>query len=151
MARMHARRRGSSGSKKPLTKEKPAWVTLDPKEVEELVVKLGNEGKTMAMVGLVLRDQYAIPSVKIMTGKTISQIFKERKLSTRLPEDLQNLMKRAVSLNEHVKKNPKDRHNKRGLNNIESKIRRLVKYYARMGSIPEGWKYSLDTAKLEIE
>ena len=70
---------------------------------------------------------------------------------TRLPEDMQNLMKRAVSLNEHVKLNPKDLHNKRGLALIESRIRRLAKYYGREGMIPEGWKYSLDTAKLEIE
>jgi len=124
---------------------------MDSAEIEGLVAKLGGEGKTAAMVGLILRDQYAIPSVKIATGKTIGQIFREKKLSTRLPEDLQNLMKRAVSLNEHVKKNPKDLHNKRGLNLIESKIRRLVKYYGREGMIPEGWKYSLDTAKLEIE
>ena len=124
---------------------------MDSAEIEGLVAKLGGEGKTAAMVGLILRDQYAIPSVKIATGKTIGQIFREKKLSTRLPEDLQNLMKRAVSLNEHVKKNPKDLHNKRGLNLIESKIRRLVKYYGLEGMIPEGWKYSLDTAKLEIE
>jgi small subunit ribosomal protein S15 len=151
MARMHARRRGSSGSKKPIVKDKPSWVTMDAKEIEELVVKLGSEGKGSAMVGLILRDQYAIPSVRLSTGKTIGQIFRERKLVTRLPEDMQNLMKRAVSLNEHVKRNPKDLHNKRGLALIESRIRRLVKYYSREGMIPEGWKYSLDTAKLEIE
>ena len=151
MARMHARRRGSSGSKKPIVKDRPEWVTMDAKEIEDLVVKLGNEGKGSAMVGLILRDQYAIPSVRVTTGKTIGQIFRERKIVTRLPEDLQNLMKRAVSLNEHVKRNPKDMHNKRGLANIESKIRRLVKYYGREGMIPDGWKYSLDTAKLEIE
>ena len=151
MARMHARRRGSSGSKKPMTKEKPAWVTMESDEIVELIVKLGNEGKTSAMVGLILRDQHAIPSVKIMTGKTIGQIFKEKKIATRLPEDLQNLMKRAVSLNEHTSKNPKDLHNLRGLHLIESKIRRLVKYYGREGMIPKGWTYSLDTAKLEIE
>ncbi len=151
MARMHARRRGSSGSKKPIVKEKPAWVTMDAKEIEDLVAKLGSEGKGSAMVGLILRDQYAIPSVRLSTGKTIGQIFRERKLVTRLPEDMQNLMKRAVSLNEHVKRNPKDLHNKRGLALIESRIRRLVKYYGREGMIPEGWKYSLDTAKLEIE
>jgi small subunit ribosomal protein S15 len=134
-----------------MVKEKPAWVTMDGKEIEDLVEKLGSEGKGSAMVGLILRDQYAIPSVRLCTGKTIGQIFKERKLVTRLPEDMQNLMKRAVSLNEHVKLNPKDLHNKRGLALIESRIRRLVKYYGREGMIPDGWKYSLDTAKLEIE
>jgi len=124
---------------------------MDAKEIEDLVAKLGSEGKGSAMVGLIIRDQYAIPSVRLFTGKTIGQIFRERKLVTRLPEDMQNLMKRAVSLNEHVKRNPKDLHNKRGLALIESRIRRLVKYYDREGRIPEGWKYSLDTAKLEIE
>ncbi len=34
---------------------------------------------------------------------------------------------------------------------MESKIRRLVKYYKREGIIPETWKYSLDTAALQVE
>jgi len=151
MARMHARRRGSSGSKKPFLKEKPSWVTIESKEVEEKIVKLANEGKTPAMIGTILRDSYAVPSVRLVTSKTVGQILAENKIASRLPDDLQNLMRRAVSLQEHVKKNPKDNHNKRGLNLIESKIRRLVKYYNREGRLPEGWKYSLETAKLEIE
>ena len=151
MARMHARRRGSSGSKKPFVKEKPAWVTIESKEVEELVLKLAGEGKSAAKIGLILRDSYAIPSVRLVTGKAIGQIIADNKLSGRLPEDLSDLMKRAVALEVHVRKNPKDAHNKRGLNLIESKIRRLVKYYSREGRLPAGWKYSLETAKLEIE
>ncbi|MDH4123094.1 MAG: 30S ribosomal protein S15 [Thermoplasmata archaeon] len=151
MARMHARRRGSSGSKKPYAKEKPSWASTDAKDIEEIITRLSNEGKTPAMIGIILRDNYSVPSVRLCTGKSLSQILSEKNLASRLPDDLQNLMKRAVSLNEHVKRNPKDNHNKRGLLLIESKIRRLVKYYGREGRLPEGWKYSLDTAKLEIE
>jgi len=151
MARMHARRRGSSGSKKPLIKQKPEWITMEPEEIEEIVQKLANEGKDTALIGLILRDQYGIPSVKLITNKSISKILKEREIYPRLPEDLQELMKRAVQLNDHLKKNPRDLHNKRGLHLIEAKIRRLSKYYDREGVLPEGWKYSLESAKLEIE
>jgi len=56
-----------------------------------------------------------------------------------------------VSLNGHVKKNKKDLHNERGLRLIEANIRRLTKYYKREGVIPETWKYSLDTAALQVE
>ncbi|MCX8203629.1 MAG: 30S ribosomal protein S15, partial [Nitrososphaeria archaeon] len=38
MARMHARKRGKSGSKRPISKSPPSWVTATPEEVEELVV-----------------------------------------------------------------------------------------------------------------
>ncbi|MEM3922582.1 MAG: 30S ribosomal protein S15, partial [Nitrososphaerota archaeon] len=33
MARMHARRRGKSGSKRPLSKAPPSWVKLTPEAV----------------------------------------------------------------------------------------------------------------------
>jgi len=151
MARIHARRRGSSGSKKPYLKEKPEWVTAEAGEVEEIILKLAKEGKDSAMIGMILRDQYAVPTVRLVTGKSISQILAEKELSPRLPDDLHELMRRAVRLNEHLRKNPRDRHNRRGLQLVESKIRRLVKYYDREGMLPDGWKYSLDTAKLEIE
>lgn len=148
---MHARRRGVSGSKKPDVKGRPEWVTQSAGEVEELVVKLAKDGKDPARIGLILRDQYAIPSVRSITDKSIAQIMNQNGLIPKLPYDLQNLMRRAVELNEHLKKNSRDLHNRRGLQLIESKIRRLVKYYSSEGLLPDGWKYSLDSAKLEIE
>ena len=129
----------------------PEWVQQSPEEVKELVVKLAGEGMTMAKIGLVLRDQYAVPNVRLAAGKSIRDILAEKDIKYDLPEDLQGLMKRAVQLNEHMKNNPKDRHNLRGQQLIESKIRRLVKYYKREGMIPETWQYSLDTASLQVE
>ena len=35
MARMHARRRGKSGSTRPLVTENPEWVPIGEKEIEE--------------------------------------------------------------------------------------------------------------------
>jgi small subunit ribosomal protein S15 len=151
MSRMHSQRKGSSGSKKPLVDKNPSWVQQSPEEITGLVVKLAGEGMTMAKIGLVLRDQYAVPNVRLAVGKSIREILVEKGIKYDLPDDLQGLMKRAVQLNEHVRNNPKDRHNLRGQQLIESKIRRLVKYYKREGVIPETWQYSLDTASLQVE
>lgn len=151
MSRMHSKRKGSSGSKRPLVTENPTWVQQTPEEVTDLVAKLAGEGMSMAKIGLVLRDQYAVPNVCLATGKSVKEICAEKGIKFELPEDLQSLMKRAVLLSGHVRGNPKDLHNMRGLRLIESKIRRLVKYYKREGVIPQNWTYALDTAALQVE
>ena len=51
MARMHARRKGRSGSS-PQTREKnPGW-SPKPKEVEKMVVELSSEGNTTSQIGI---------------------------------------------------------------------------------------------------
>ena len=90
MARMHARKRGRAGSKRPSTKTIPKWVRYKKDEVVKLVLKFANEGHASANIGLILRDQFGIPSVKIITGKTISEIMKENKIYPKYPEDLLN-------------------------------------------------------------
>ena len=151
MARMHARRRGRSGSKRPIVDKAPSWVQQSPSEVKDMVAKLSGEGVSMAKIGLILRDQHAVPNVKLVTGMSMKEICLEKGIKTKLPEDLSDLMRKAVRLSGHIKKNSKDRHNTRGLHLVESKIRRLVKYYKHEGILPEGWSYSIATAALQIE
>jgi small subunit ribosomal protein S15 len=151
MSRMHASRRGRSGSKRPLVDKKPGWVQQSPDEVKALVAKLAGEGVSMARIGLILRDQHAVPDVRLVTGMSMKEIYAEKGIKAELPEDLSDLMRKAVSLNGHIKSNPKDRHNIRGMQLVESKIRRLAKYYKREGILPEGWSYSIATAALQIE
>ena len=151
MSRMHSSRKGSSGSKRPLVDKNPEWVTQSAEEVKELAAKLAGEGKNMAMIGLILRDQHAVPNVRLATGMSMKEILEEKGIKPELPDDLSNLMKRAVEINKHVTANPKDLHNARGLHLVESKIRRLTKYYKREGLIPETWNYSMASAALEVE
>ena len=148
MARMYARKKGKSGSKKPTH---PAeWVEYKSGEVEKLVVKLGKDGLQPAMIGLVLRDQYGIPSVKDTTSKTILKILEENNVHAKIPYDLMNLLKKAVKLRDHMEKNKKDNISKHGLELLESKIRRLGKYYIKKKKLPEKWKYSYEEAKLLV-
>ncbi len=151
MARMHARRKGRSGSTKPLVKKSPEWVVLSASEIEEKVVELSKAGNSSARIGLIMRDQYGVPSVKLSTGKNIVQILNDNGITTKLPEDLSFLMRRAINLKKHLDENPKDIANRRGLQLVEAKIRRLVRYYQKNGRIPAEWKYSIKRAELEIK
>lgn len=151
MARVHTRGKGKSSSKRPLTKKNPDWVSLSGKEVEDLVVKYHRDGVGSAATGLRLRDQHAVPSVRLATGKRVEEILAAHKLTPEVPDDLMSLMKKAVNLDRHIVKNMKDLHNQHALHNVEAKIRRLVTYYQREGRLPASWRYSLSSAKLLVE
>ena len=151
MARMYSRKKGKSSSKQPLEKTKQSWLTHNAKEVELLVVKLAKEGNPSSMIGLVLRDSYGIPDVKVITGKSITQILVEKKLSSKIPEDLMALIKKSIRLRKHREENKQDMTSLRGLQLTESKIKRLVKYYKNIKKIPVDWKYDVKSIKLYAE
>ncbi|MFW9996282.1 MAG: 30S ribosomal protein S15 [Candidatus Odinarchaeota archaeon] len=150
MARMHSRRKGKSGSKKPVWTSKPSWITYGAEEIENLVVNKAKEGHPSAYIGVILRDSYGIPDVKRLTGKSINHIMKENSLAPRYPEDMLNLVSRAWNLRRHLTDNPKDLHSRRGLTLIESKIRRLVKYYRKAKVLPQDFKYEPQKAPLYL-
>jgi small subunit ribosomal protein S15 len=151
MARMHSRARGQSGSTRPASKTAPGWIDYKPREIEELVVTLFNQGHTQAEIGIILRDQYGIPRVKVVTGKTIEKILTEHKLTSDIPRDLLNLIKRSVSQEKHMKENKKDYTAKRGYQLTVSKIRRLTKYYIGNGKLPADWRYTPESAALLVK
>jgi small subunit ribosomal protein S15 len=153
MARVYSRKKGKSGSKKPMQKTAP-WVKLKKEEVEEIIVKLAKKGHSSAEIGLILRDQYGIPSVKIKElhmGEKIAKIMKKHKAYPPFPEDMYNLLKKAVLLTAHMQKNRRDYTSKRGLQITESKIRRLAKYYKKQKVLPADWRYDIDKAKLLVK
>jgi len=150
MARMYARKRGKSSSKRPPVKRPPEWFDKTPEWVVDKVVELAKSGHPPSMIGVILRDQYGVPLVKPIVGKKITQILKEHGLAPSLPEDLINLMRRAVRVRRHLEEHKKDLHSRRGLQLIESKIHRLVKYYKRKGVLPPDWKYDPEKAAILI-
>ena len=151
MARMYSRRKGKAGSHKPLQPTVPSWVRYKEKEIELLITKLAKEGKAPSQIGIILRDTYGIPNMRLITKKQITQILKEKKLLSEIPEDLLALIRKSITINKHLETNKKDEASKRGLILTESKIRRLVKYYKRTGKLPSKWKYDPKRAGMFIE
>lgn len=146
---MHARKKGKSGSTRPIKKITPDWLIYDKDEVKDIIIKLAQEGYTDSIIGMMLRDQYGIPDVSQLDLK-ISDITKQVN-EREVPEDLLFLLKRAVKVHKHVDNNKADGKNRHGLDLIESKIRRLAKYYRKIDKLPKDWRYSRERAELIVE
>ncbi|NWF94660.1 MAG: 30S ribosomal protein S15 [Candidatus Thorarchaeota archaeon] len=151
MARVHTRRKGQSGSKRPSTLRVPGWMDRDPQWVENMVVELAKAGNSPSMIGILLRDQYGVPLVRVVTGQSIMDIIRKNNLERRIPEDLRDLIRKAASMRRHLEGNKKDLVSKRRLQLVESKILRLSRYYARERVLPADWKYSPDRAAVDLK
>ena len=149
MGRMHTHRHGKSHSIRPSTLRAPSWITQSPAEIEELVIKYSKDGLTPSQIGIKLRDQHSIPLIKPITKKSIGEILEENDLKADMPEDLENIVKKAVGLQKHLKANKGDRRNVRSLELIEAKVHRLSVYYKKINRIPKNWKYKSVVAQLE--
>lgn len=145
---MHSRKHGKSGSKKPEKKDKVDWLDYNDEEIKKIILKLAKEGNSNARIGMILRDSYGIPDVRMYNLK-ISEVTEE--LKKEVPEDMYNLLVSTVNLHKHMGTNKKDAKAKHGLELMESKVRRLGKYYARTGKLPSDWKYTIEKARLIVK
>jgi small subunit ribosomal protein S15 len=124
-------------------------VKQSPDEIEELVVKYAKEGLKPSEIGIKLRDQYAIPLTKQIVKKSMVEILEQKGISSDMPEDLNNLVTKALGLQKHLKTNKSDKRNVRSLELLEAKVHRLSSYYKQIGRIPKTWKYKAVIAQLE--
>ncbi len=151
MSRIHSGRKGRAGSHRPYPLTKPEWVTISSEEVTEEAVKLSKAGRSAAQVGQILRDSSGVPSVRAVTGQRLGAVLSAGGVTPELPDDLAALLKRVVHLQRHLATHPNDLSNRRGLTLLESRIRRLARYYRQHRRIPESWRYSAAGAALQVE
>ena len=116
--------------------------------MEAFVVKLAKEGQTPSKIGVTLRDQYGIPLVKSVSGKSIKKILAEADLKPPVPEDLNNLLAKAVNLRRHLVRHRADAVDRRSMELIVSRIRRAGRYHKGQGNIPENWEYKPEAVQL---
>ena len=148
MARTHAHTHGKSHTNRPTSNSVPSWA-IPSEEIVSKIVDFGKDGLTASEIGLRLRDEFAVPLVKPIVGKTITQILEENNLARDMPEDLERLVRKALGLQKHLNNHNSDKRNVRALELIESKIHRLSRYYKKNSKIPQNWKYKSVIAKLE--
>jgi small subunit ribosomal protein S15 len=149
MGRLHTHNNGKAHSTRPIESKFSSWVKQDTKEIEDIVIKYAKDGYTPSQIGIKLRDQHAIPLIKPIINKTVSEILDQNDLQSEIPEDLNNIVNKAVGLQKHLKSNKSDRRNIRSLELIEAKVHRLSMYYKKIGRIPKNWKYKSVVAQLE--
>lgn len=92
--------------------EKPNWLRTKSADLEKTIVDLAKEGKSLAEIGLVLRDKHGIPKSKLL-GKRVSRILKEAKSTAKTEGDM--FRAKVLNLNDHIGKHKHDKKAKRSL------------------------------------
>merc|ERR1712152_75730 len=146
----HAPGKGISQSALPYRRSVPQWLKLTSDDVKDQIFKLAKKGLTPSQIGVILRDSFGVAQVRFITGNKILRILKSKGLAPDLPEDMYFLIKKAVSIRKHLERNRKDRDAKFRLILVESRIRRLARYYKLTGVLPPTWKYESSTASTMV-
>lgn len=104
---------------------KPTWVKMKEPELKKIILELSETNKP-SQIGIILRDQYGIPTTKIF-GKKLKAYLKE--LGIERNEDLENAEKKVDGLKEHLKENVTDRSAKHKLQHAQSRLNIIKKYF----------------------
>ena len=97
-----------------------------------------------------IKTKEALQEDKSRAGEVIAQLKTiENKLNPEIPEDLNNIVMKAVNLQKHLKENRSDNRNTRALELVEAKVHRLSTHYKKTGEIDQKWKYKSVVAQLE--
>ncbi|MFH1451964.1 MAG: 30S ribosomal protein S15 [archaeon] len=105
--------------------EKPHWIKMKESELKKVIATL-TEKNSPSQIGLILRDQYGIPTTKVF-GKKLKAYLEE--LGIERNEDLENAEKKVERMKEHLKTNITDRHAKHKLQKAQSRLNITRKYF----------------------
>ena len=106
---------------------KPSWAKLTEAELKNIIVELSKKNQP-AQIGLILRDQYGIPTTRVVYGKKLSSFLKE--LNIPASADLQNVQKKFERIKEHLQKNKGDKKTKHKMQKAQGRLNKLKKYLA---------------------
>jgi small subunit ribosomal protein S15 len=113
-----------------------------------VALKLAKDGVTPSKIGQTLRDDYGVPLLKPLVGKSLGRVLSEGKAAPKVPQDLQDLIERAHRVQKHLLSHKSDRKNVHSLELVEAKIYRLSKYYKAKGILPSDFRYTAVVAQL---
>jgi len=106
--------------------DKPTWLKLKEDELKKIIGELV-EKNSPAQIGLILRDQYGVPTTRVY-GKKLSHYLKEFGKEN---FELKNAEKKVEKIKEHLKKNITDKKAKHKLQKAQSRLRITQKYYKK--------------------
>lgn len=115
-------------AKKQVSMEKPVWLKTSEEDVKKIIAELAGKHQP-AEIGIILRDQYGIPTTKIY-GKKLSVYLKE--LGIEVNEiQLQNVQKKVENLKEHLKNHGQDKKAKHKIQRPQSRVQKMKKYLGK--------------------
>lgn len=106
---------------------KPVWLKLSEEELKKIIATLAEKYQA-AQIGLILRDQYGVPTTKVY-GKKISAYLKE--INKNEFFEVKNIEVKVEKLKEHIKNNVTDKKAKHKFQKANSKLNALRKYFSK--------------------
>ena len=103
---------------------KPVWLKMSEEDLVKLIATL-SEKYQPAQIGLILRDQYGIPTTKVY-GKKLGDYLAQ--IGKTVNSDLKNVEKKVEKMNEHLKKHITDKKSKHMLQRSVSRLNAMRKY-----------------------
>ena len=107
------------------TMEKPLWIKMNEEQLKKVIVEL-SEKNAPSKIGIILRDQYGIPTTRVF-GKKLKAYLTE--LGIERNEDLENAESKVKNLKEHLKNNITDRNGKHRLQKAQSRLNITRNYF----------------------
>jgi len=104
---------------------KPSWLKLSEEEMEKIIVDLSSK-HSPAQIGLILRDQYGVPTTKVY-GKKLSEYLEKAGIKTNT--ELENAKKKFEKMKEHLSLNKQDKRSKHKFQKAQSHLNAMNSYY----------------------
>jgi len=105
--------------------DKPIWVKMKEPELKKVIAELA-EKNSPSQIGIILRDQYGIPTTQIF-GKKLNAYLIELGIDRK--ESLENAEIKIERMKEHLKKNITDKSAKHKLQKAQSHLNTIRKYH----------------------
>jgi small subunit ribosomal protein S15 len=103
--------------------KKPSWLKYTKEEVRSIVLKLSNKKISPEKIGLILRDRYGIPNIRLYNLK-IKKVMEDKFLEP----SITNLEKKLDKIAKHFEKNMQDKTAGRSLVITKSKLKKEIEY-----------------------
>ncbi|MEM4511673.1 MAG: 30S ribosomal protein S15 [Nanopusillaceae archaeon] len=120
---------------------------IDTSKVIEDIISLAKQGYRRSDIGRIIKEKYK-KDVKVLTGKSLSEILEENGFKEEIPEDLLNIFRKINKILRHLENHKKDLHTKKKLEEYEKSVQCLIKYYKKNKKLPENFKYSREIVKM---
>lgn len=106
--------------------DKPVWLKMTEEELKKLIAEL-SEKYQPAQIGLILRDQYGVPTTRVF-GKKLSVYLKE--MGKESNTEVKNIEQKVSTMVEHLKRNGQDKKAKHKIQKANSKLNKMKKYFS---------------------
>jgi len=121
---------------------------ISKEQINDIIKELWNKGYTPSQIGKELKEKYNIKVKEILNKKLVKYATKDLNLKQEIPEDLLYLFKKINGMLKHLELHKKDIVTKKKLEELENRVKSLIKYYKKNKKLPQTFEYSRDIAKM---